>query len=185
MEAAEAPGSHPAGCDCAIPDVESHPGEDISSSPPRHRAAQATALSEYPHGKLAPMGVKGPGQFPFRVRQIARIAQPVPIVFAAVRFRPHRFHALIESTAGNHKRFISFNFLADRYLVLGSAKRMAGLRTASEMPSACAASFDTGPAGRTRRILWPQLHDPDRATCPRPVIIRRWKRRLSPDASRN
>lgn len=37
-------------------------------------------------------------QPPFRVRQIARIAQTISIVFPTVRLRPHRFHALIEST---------------------------------------------------------------------------------------
>lgn len=36
-------------------------------------------------------------QRPFRIRQIAGIAQTIPIVFPTVRFRPHRFHPIVES----------------------------------------------------------------------------------------
>ena len=33
-------------------------------------------------------------QRPFRIRQIARVAQTITTIFPAVRFRPHRFHVL-------------------------------------------------------------------------------------------
>lgn len=40
---------------------------------------------------------QGFSQRPFRIRQIARIAQTISIVFPSVSLRPHRVHALIES----------------------------------------------------------------------------------------
>ena len=53
---------------------------------------------------------------PFRVRDIARIAQFAAIVSSTIFIRPHRRPRENQVASLNHKRFIRFNLSSDRHL---------------------------------------------------------------------
>jgi hypothetical protein len=55
-------------------------------------------------------------QCPFRIGQVARIAQPATVIASTVFDRPHRGGSpRIRPPLLNHKRFIRFNMFSDRH----------------------------------------------------------------------